>query len=75
MEIADKCKILNELWSNYRHDEEFEDFFSYNDLGLPIAVLVAEEIMPMTPRSMRKTMSASSAPTLADGSVERIVMG
>lgn len=36
---------------HYRHDEGFEDFFDYNDLGLPIAVLVAEEIMELTPRA------------------------
>lgn len=49
--LEGKCSILNELWMNYRHDEEFEDFINYNDLGLPIAVLVAEEIMTMTPRA------------------------
>lgn len=51
LNAKDKCTILNQMWSQYRHDEEFEDFFSYNDLGLPIAVLVAEDIMPLTPRA------------------------
>lgn len=51
LNAKDKCNILNQMWSQYRHDEEFEDFFSYNDLGLPIAVLVAEDIMPLTPRA------------------------
>ena len=51
MESKKKCEILNQLWSNYRHDEGFEDFFDYNDLGLPVAVLVAEEIMSLTPRA------------------------
>lgn len=51
MEYKKKCEILNQLWTSYRHDEGFEDFFDYNDLGLPIAVLIAEEIMPLTPRA------------------------
>jgi len=51
LESTKKCEILNELWLKYRHDESFEDFIDYNDLGLPIAVLVAEEIMSMTPRA------------------------
>ena len=32
-------------------------------------------MMAMTPRSWREIINASSAPTPADGSVERIVMG
>jgi tetratricopeptide (TPR) repeat protein len=32
-----RCEILSEMWSNYRHDEVFDDFFEYNDLGLPLA--------------------------------------
>ena len=51
LEYKNKCDILNQLWLHYRHDEGFEDFVDYNDLGLPIAVLVAEEIMPLTPRA------------------------
>lgn len=51
MDYKQKCDILNELWIKYRHDEAFEDFIDYNDLGLPIAVLVAEEIVPLTPRA------------------------
>lgn len=51
MEYSKKCEILNQLWMSHRHDEAFEDFVDYNDLGLPIAVLVAEEIMSLTPRA------------------------
>jgi hypothetical protein len=33
---------------NYRDDENFEDFISYNDLGLPLAYLVATGIVKTT---------------------------
>lgn len=35
-----RCEILAELWIEYRVDPELEDFFSYNDLGLPSAYLI-----------------------------------
>lgn len=44
-ELNNKCGILAELWSNYRDDEDFQDFIEYNDLGLPMAYLVAEELV------------------------------
>lgn len=37
-------EILADLWINYKYDDEFEDFIEYNDLGLPLAYLVTEEI-------------------------------
>lgn len=51
MDFKAKCGILNQLWSDFRHDEEFEDFIEYNDLGLPIAALIDEEIVTSTPRA------------------------
>jgi hypothetical protein len=33
---------------NYRDDENFDDFVSYNDLGLPLAYLVATGIVKTT---------------------------
>jgi hypothetical protein len=42
---GDKCAILSELWLNYKDDEEFEDFITYNDLGLPLAYAVSEGII------------------------------
>jgi hypothetical protein len=32
-----KCSILADLWILHKSDETFEDFFEYNDLGLPLA--------------------------------------
>jgi hypothetical protein len=40
-----KCQILSELWIKYRDEETLEDFFEYNDLSLPLAFLIAEEIV------------------------------
>ena len=40
-----KCYILSDLWLNYRYDDDFEDFVSYNDLGLPLSYLISEGIV------------------------------
>lgn len=40
-----KCVILAELWLGYRQDPQFEDFVSYNDIGLPLAFLIDEELV------------------------------
>jgi hypothetical protein len=36
---------------NYREDEELQDFIEYNDLGLPMAYLLLNEIVMPTERS------------------------
>lgn len=51
MDFKKKCEILNQVWSDYRFDEEFQDFIEYNDLGLPLAALIDEEIVSTTPRA------------------------
>lgn len=38
------CNILGKLYSVYRKDEEFEDFIEFNDLGLPLAYFVSENL-------------------------------
>lgn len=43
--FSDRCDILAELWMNYRDDEEFQDFFSYSDLGLPLAYSASAQII------------------------------
>ena len=43
-----KCRILAELWMDYRDEEEFQDFIQYNDLGLPLAYAMAEGIVEKT---------------------------
>jgi hypothetical protein len=50
---TDKCSILAELWLNYRADEEFQDFIEYNDLGLPLAYAIANDIVKSTEMAQR----------------------
>ena len=40
-----KITILAELWMNYRDDKDLEDFIEYNDLGLPMAYFLMNEIV------------------------------
>ena len=42
-----KIRILADFYSKYRDDEEMEDFFDYNDLGLPMAYLVSEDLVSL----------------------------
>lgn len=39
------CSILGELWMDYKSDKYFKDFIEYNDIGLPIAFLVDNELV------------------------------
>jgi hypothetical protein len=48
-----KALILSELWLGYKNDQNFEDFFSYNDLGLPLAYAVANGIVKGTDMSSK----------------------
>jgi hypothetical protein len=43
--FSNKCEILADLWLNYRDDEEFKDFVEYNDLGLPLAFFISNEMV------------------------------
>jgi hypothetical protein len=46
--FSNKCEILGELWLSYRSDETFDDFVEYNDLGLPLAYAIANDIVKPT---------------------------
>lgn len=50
-DFSNKCKILGELWMDYRDEDEFEDFIQYNDLGLPLAFFIKENIVKSTPQA------------------------
>lgn len=43
-----KAEILGELWLNYKTDPNFEDFISYNDLGLPLGYAISMNIVKPT---------------------------
>ena len=49
--FSKKCEILGDLWLNYREDEAFDDFIEYNDLGLPLAYAISNEIVHTAPRA------------------------
>lgn len=46
-----KCDILAQLWLDHKGDSEFDDFISYNDLGLPLAYAITTEIVSSTPKA------------------------
>lgn len=43
-----KCEILGDFWLTYKNDPKYEDFISYNDLGLPLAYAVSANVVPTT---------------------------
>ena len=40
-----KAEIIFEFINDYRGDEAFEDFFNYNDLGVPMAVMIVNDLV------------------------------
>jgi hypothetical protein len=51
-DFSNKISILAELWMNYREDDHLDDFMEYNDLGLPMAYLLMNEIVLPTEQSV-----------------------
>lgn len=49
--FSSKASILAELWMNHRQDEEFRDFVEYNDLGLPLAYAIAENVVSVSDKA------------------------
>jgi hypothetical protein len=49
--FLNKTSILAELWMNYRDDEGLQDFIEYNDLGLPLAYFLYNELVLPTKQS------------------------
>lgn len=46
--FSDKASILADLWVNYRNETDFVDFIEYNDLGLPLAYAISNDIVKTT---------------------------
>jgi TPR repeat protein len=44
-----KVKILSDLWTDHHEDHDMADFFTYNDLGLPLAFMINQKIVESTP--------------------------
>lgn len=51
--FSNKCAILSDLWINYKDDEQFADFVEYNDLGLPLAYLIQNNMCVATDEGIR----------------------
>lgn len=49
--FLNRCDILAELWLDYRGEEDFSDFIEYNDLGLPLAFAISQDIIKTSPRA------------------------
>jgi hypothetical protein len=45
--------ILSQLWLDYRSNEQFADFFDYNDIGLPLAYAIANQIVEPLPIAIK----------------------
>lgn len=43
------CRILGQLYSDYKEDIGFRDFIEFNDLGLPLAYLTTEGLCEPNP--------------------------
>ena len=52
-DFANKVSILGALWSNYQGESSMRDFFEFNDIGLPLAYLVAENMATATDEGTR----------------------
>jgi hypothetical protein len=48
-DYSKQCEILEDLWINHTNNEIFEDFIELNDLGLPLAHMIANGIVESTP--------------------------
>lgn len=46
-----KAFILADLWINFRNADNFADFIEYNDIGLPLAYAVANNIASPTEKT------------------------
>jgi hypothetical protein len=51
--FSKKCEILADLWLNYKDDEQLQDFFEYNDIGIPLGYAIAEELAKPTEIGVR----------------------
>lgn len=46
--VENKINILAQFWMDFRDSPDFEDFISYNDLGLPMSYAFAEKLAKPT---------------------------
>ena len=51
--FTSKCEILGQFYSQYRDERDFEDFMEFNDLGLPLAYFVSENLCEVSDDGVR----------------------
>ena len=52
MDLKTKAQIIIEFVDMKSENEEFDDFFSYNDLGIPLAVAVHNELCQLNDKGV-----------------------
>lgn len=52
MELKTKAQILVEFLNRKSDEEVYDDFFAYNDLGLPLAVAVFNDLCELNERGI-----------------------
>jgi hypothetical protein len=52
VELKTKAQIIIEFVEMKAENEEFDDFFSYNDLGIPLAVAVYNDLCELNQRGI-----------------------
>lgn len=48
-----RCSILSQVWQTQRNNTQWQDFFDYNDVGLPLAFVLDEKIVTASDISIR----------------------
>jgi hypothetical protein len=46
--FTNKCEILGQFYSQYREIKDFADFMEFNDLGLPLAYFISENLVEVS---------------------------
>jgi len=46
--FSNKCDILGKLWIEHSDDESLKEFMKYNDIGLPLAYAITEQLATIT---------------------------
>ena len=65
-----KAEILSDFWLNYKDDVAFLDFVEFNDLGLPLAYALSNNIITKT-EAAKQLIDDTFKNLLADLEVEK----
>jgi hypothetical protein len=53
LDTREKAEIIFEFINDYRGDQAFEEFFNYNDLGVPMAVMIVNDLVILNEGGVR----------------------